>query len=71
MFAYEAHSINDSIYIDEELDDISPNLWTQATTVGLPFTIEKNRRQGDDSAKKMQKRTMSQLVKKGIFEVNE
>ena len=71
MFAYEAHSINDSIYIDEELDDISPNLWTQATTVGLPFIIEKNSRQGDDSAKRMQKRTLSQLVKKGIFEVNE
>ena len=71
MFAYEAHSINDSIYIDEELDDVSPKLWTQATTVGLPFTIEKNSRQGDDSAKKMQKRTLSQLVKKDIFEVNE
>ena len=71
MFAYEAHSINDSIYIDEELDDISPKLWTQATTVGLPFTIEKNSRRGDDSAKKMQKRTLSQLVKKGVFEVNE
>ena len=81
MFAYEAHSMNEPIYIDEVLGDISPNLWTQATTVGLPFTIEKISRKSimrnaskasdDENAKRMQKSTLSQLVKKGIFEVNE
>ncbi len=81
MFAYEAHSTNDSIYIDEVLGDISPKLWTQAKTVGLPFTIEKISRKSimrnaskasdDENAKRMQKSTLSQLVKKGIFEVNE
>lgn len=29
MFAYEAHSMNEPIYIDEVLGDISPNLWTK------------------------------------------
>lgn len=80
-FAYEAHSMNEPIYIDEVLGDISPKIWTQATTVGLPFTIEKISRKSimrnaskasdDENAKRMQKSTLSQLVKKGIFEVNE